>query len=249
MTIGIYAIRHSDSGKVYIGKSGNIEHRFWAHRYYLQKVPRSETHTNRHLWNAVQKYGISAFQFKILEIFPAIDEALIAERELFWMDMHNSCDRKHGYNLRRDSSTGMVVHPETLLMRSVFSLGRANPNYGNKWEDWQRERMSMQVKERHKLGIGYNDEWRAKLSVTSSNIWKDEAKKKRMAEKVSVKKQKYDFDQYSRDGQFIRRWSSVKEIVEHNPTYKWQNIYNVCHGHKPTYKGFVWKQVPKGDVV
>lgn len=41
-------------------------------------------------------------------------------------------------------------------------------------------------------------------------------------------------------------WLSVKAIVEANPGYKWQNIYNVCHGHKPSYMGFTWRQIPKG---
>lgn len=245
MTIGIYAIIHRESRKAYIGKSSNIEKRFWAHKYWLQKKPRSEKHTNRHLWNAVQKYGIEAFQFMILEVFLEIDEDIIAERELFWMDMYSSCDRSKGYNLRRDSSTGMQMHTETRLMNSVFNLGRGNPNFGNRWNDSQRERMSKQVKQRHKDGIGYNDEWRAKLAITSANIWKDETKKKRMAEKVSKKKEKYDFEQYNLAGELLRRWPSVKNIVSENPGYKWQNIYSVCNGYKPTYMGFVWKKVLK----
>lgn len=31
MTIGIYVIEHVASGKRYVGKSVNIEARFWAH--------------------------------------------------------------------------------------------------------------------------------------------------------------------------------------------------------------------------
>jgi hypothetical protein len=63
-----------------------------------------------------------------------------------------------------------------------------------------------------------------------------------MAKKVSEATVKYYIDQYSKDGQFIRRWSSVKEVIENNQSYKWQQIYSVCSGHKPSIYGFVWKK-------
>ena len=67
----------------------------------------------------------------------------------------------------------------------------------------------------------------------------------RMRKKVSIAVKKYRFQQYTRDGEFIREWESVKEIVAENPGYKWQNIYSVCNGYKKTYMGFVWKKVLK----
>lgn len=90
----------------------------------------------------------------------------------------------------------------------------------------------------------YGDEWRRRQSEASTRTWEDHDKRRAMATKVSKAKEKYDYLQYARDGvTLIRRWGSVKEIVSENPEYKWQNIYNVCHGHKPTYRGFIWKQI------
>ncbi|MER8924279.1 GIY-YIG nuclease family protein [Mesorhizobium sp. M0859] len=109
MTIGIYCIRHVESGKRYIGKSIDIERRWYAHRTKAD---------NRHLANSIKKYGLDAFAFEILESFTDCDEDRIADRELHWIDHFNTCDRRFGYNLRRDSATRMFVHEETRQRQS-----------------------------------------------------------------------------------------------------------------------------------
>jgi group I intron endonuclease len=77
----------------------------------------------------------------------------------------------------------------------------------------------------------------------SHTYWKDNPEAtKEMAKKVSEATTKYYINQYSKDEQFIKRWNSVKEITEQNPSYKWQQIYSVCSGHKPSIYGFVWKK-------
>ena len=48
--------------------------------------------------------------------------------------------------------------------------------------------------------------------------------------------------QYSKDGEFINKFDSIKSIIEENPSYKWQNIYSVCNGYKKSYMGFIWKK-------
>lgn len=238
---------HLGTGKRYIGKSVNVEARISQHRYSLTRPARNKKHTNRHLHAAVQKYGWDAFSVEILESFSAVDEAHIAARELFWMDHFQTCDRSKGFNLRRDSATRMIVHDETRALNSAATNGFANPNYGNFWSEDQRNRMSEIAKARHASGEFYGDEWKAKQSIASTETWKDLEKRQAMGRKVAVKKRKYDYLQFTREGEFIRRWSSVEEIISANPTWKWQNIYNVCHGHKPTYQGFVWRQEPKSD--
>lgn len=247
MTVGIYAIRHVESGKRYIGKSVNVEYRLIQHKSLLTKPIRSKD-CNRHLYNAVQKYGWHKFVTEVVEKFDHIDEAHIAARELFWMDEYNTCDRKYGYNLRRDSSTKMIVHEETRALQAISMLGEGNPNYGNNWSETQKDAMRLTQQLRHIMTDAYGEDWRKRQSEAQRTRWENTPPEKRaaMAEKVSNSKIKYDYEQYDRTGEIlIRTWSSVKEIVSENPTWKWQNIYSVCHGHKPTYRGFVWRQVPK----
>ena len=80
----------------------------------------------------------------------------------------------------------------------------------------------------------------------SHTYWKDNPDAtKKMAKKVSEATVKYYIDQYTKDGEFIKRWNSVKEIIEQNQFYKWQQIYQVCSGYKPSMYGFVWKKIVK----
>jgi group I intron endonuclease len=81
---------------------------------------------------------------------------------------------------------------------------------------------------------------------SSHTYWKDNPEAtKEMAKKVSESKIQYYIEQYTKDGQFIKKWDSVNKIIELNPSYKWQQIYSVCSGYKPSIYGFVWKKVVK----
>ncbi|RWX70415.1 hypothetical protein EN780_03205 [Mesorhizobium sp. M4B.F.Ca.ET.089.01.1.1] len=119
MTIGIYSILNLVDGKRYIGKSIDIERRWDQHR---------KGQTNRHLHNAFKKYGLASFRVEILEQFEVVDEHALAERELAAMDIYKTCDRRFGYNLRRDSSSGMIVHEESRARMSLSHLLREPPS-------------------------------------------------------------------------------------------------------------------------
>lgn len=239
--IAIYAIVCKVNNKRYVGKSRNVKKRFSAHKCDLKRETRRKD-CNRHLFSSVKKYGIENFDFVILEEFQSISEDDLKNKELYWMDFYNSCDRGFGYNLRRDSSTKTTVSDETKLIKSMSNKGEKNPNYKNKWSDAQKQRMSEIAKERHKSGLYYGAEWKAKSSIKSTLIWKDKAKRMKMAEKVKLAKRQYMFHQYDLNDNFIKTWDSVEDIIFSNPTWKWQNIYSVCNGYKPTYRGFKWKK-------
>lgn len=249
MTIGIYCIRNKINDKKYIGKSINIEHRFSAHRAVLVKTERDKKKTNRHLYNAVQKYGLDNFEFMILEIFMGIDEQELKDRELHWMDFYRSYDRDFGYNLRRDSSTASIVHQETRGIFSTIFLGDKNPNYGNKWTEEQKSRMSEIKSQQFKDGIYdwmQSPEWKVKLSENAKLLWKDEAKKAAMAEKVAEAKSTLMFYQYCKySGELIRIWNSMREIMTEHPDWHDKAIYSVCNGYKKSYLGFTWKSEEK----
>lgn len=241
MTIGIYAIINNIDGKCYVGKSVNVERRLSTHRSLLGKDKITPKQTNRKLFNAVKEHGIEYFVFNIIETFNVIDESLIAERELFWMDFF----KKAGgvYNLRRDSSSGMIVHDETRKLLSARSSGENNPNYGNKWDEHKKQRMSELKSQQHSNGV-YGDDWRSKISVASSKMWSENPDtKRRMALKVKAKKHVYNFIQMTESGDVIKVWDSVDEILNVHPDWKWQNIYSVCNGHKKRIYGFKWKKV------
>lgn len=238
---GIYEIRNKIDNKRYIGKSKNINKRFASHKYYMKKTEFKKKMINRYLHYAAQKYGIENFEFNILENCEDYSEDQVKDIELFYMDLYQTCNRKFGYNLRRDSSSKHFVSDETRRLQSISQTGEKNGNYGNYWSDEQKEKASQIAIKRHQEG-SYGDEWKKKLSKASSELWKDESKKQRMAEKLSKKKQKYDFYQYDKNNNVIKKFESIKQIITENPNYKWQNIYSVCNGYKKSYMGFIWKK-------
>lgn len=241
MTIGIYAITHIPSGKKYIGKSINIERRLIAHKHSLLSSVRSKD-TNRHLYNTVQKHGWEEFSTEVIECFGSVDESMIAERELYWMDFYNTTDRKHGFNLRRDSSTKMIIHSETRELMAG-RVGEKNPNFGKKWTHSMREKMSKIASVRHASGKFYGDEWKKCQSERSSNFWENHPDVKLIVgQKVSIKKTKYKITQYTKEGEFVSEWIGMRELLIANPTYKRGGIYSVCSGEKPSMYGFIWKK-------
>jgi group I intron endonuclease len=241
MTSGIYCIEHVVSKKKYIGKSVNIEGRFSAHKWQLKSIDRKKD-CNRYLFAAVKKYGLTAFKFYTIE---QCERAFLPERELYWMDFYNSCDGDFGYNLRRDSSSGMEVSQRTIEIMKEIHKGDKNGNFGNRWSVEQKARMSEIAKRRHIEGF-YKNGWKEKLSKKSIKTWSNQEKRERLGVAVSKSLQKKNaFWQLTREGWPVKRWEIVEEIIAANPGYKWQNIYAVCNGYKPTYMGFKWQKVRK----
>lgn len=245
MTTGIYCIRHIVSNKRYIGKSINIERRLAQHKYHLQKLKPRKKAINRYLHAAVMKYGWNAFICEVLEKLP-IDENIIGERELYWMDHFDSCNSKYGYNLRRDTSTGMIVHESTRQLQSKNNKGNLNNNYGNHWTPEMKSRMSKIKKEQHASGEIYDQQWRDRQGETSREFWANNPDKVTvMAAKVSAKKQQYRFRQLDCDGKLVKEWDTVDDIIKANPSWKWQNIYSVCNGYKKRIYGYKWEKIER----
>lgn len=107
---GIYCIRNIINNKVYIGKSKNIYLRISKHLSAFRKGTKGEH--NDYFYNSWNKYGEENFEYFVLE-YLNLDEKLLKERELYWMNIYNSYNSKYGYNLRRDSCTNMIVHVRT----------------------------------------------------------------------------------------------------------------------------------------
>ncbi len=77
------------NGKVYIGKSKNIYKRYCRH---LSKSNPGTTSFSV----AMRKYGINNFDFFILETCRIED---LDQNEVKWISLHNSTDKRNGYNI------------------------------------------------------------------------------------------------------------------------------------------------------
>lgn len=210
---GIYKIENRVNGKVYVGKTVNFRKRYVS--YKASYYNRTERQINSYLMNSIDKYKPENFTFSILESC-SID--YLAERELFWMVELESTNLEKGYNLRMDSSTGMITHDST------------------------REKISNRLKKEYAEGT----RTREAVSEWATNLWKDEELKDQMRQQVSESRRSF-FIQNTKDGKVVAVWNGINQIMNHNRDYKWQNVYAACNGSKKNYRGFLWKRVDELD--
>lgn len=70
---GVYMIKNILNGKRYVGSSSNLRRRLCSH---LSKL-NNNTHTNKHLQSAYNKYGQKSFQFIILEYCENVRDTIL----------------------------------------------------------------------------------------------------------------------------------------------------------------------------
>lgn len=210
---GIYLIRNIINGKIYIGKARCIYKRIKQHITSLNRKIRS--HENDHFIASWHKYGKNSFSYIVLEYLP-LDEQIVSQKEIEYIDKYESLNPKKGYNKRYDSSTGLIVSQET------------------------RKKLSNSQKSRYE-----NPEERRKLSLISKTFWKNNPDKlKIMAEKVANKIRLYKIGKFDYNTlELLEIFNTRKELEISNPDYYIQAIIGCCGGTKKSYKGFKWKYI------
>ena len=119
MKSGIYCIRHVKTGKCYVGQSVDIAKRFREHRGSIK--------SNDYVVRAINKYGVSAFAFEILEL---CDKSMLDYREMFWIATLGT-KIPNGYNLTDGGGgTGRTLTPDERQKISERMRGTNNPMYG-----------------------------------------------------------------------------------------------------------------------
>ena len=68
--VGVYQIKNTVNGKIFIGSSLNIEGRLNRHRFGLTMG----NHDNKKLQDDVKQYGIDKFSFEVLECLDPSDD-------------------------------------------------------------------------------------------------------------------------------------------------------------------------------
>lgn len=105
---GVYEIKNKINGKRYIGSTiRTFTKRLEHHRCLLRK----NTHKNKHLQRAWNKYGEDNFEFSILEI---VDKCCTLEIEQIYLDACVDC-----YNINPIASGTPDLSKETIEKRSI----------------------------------------------------------------------------------------------------------------------------------
>lgn len=164
---GIYAIRHTESGKVYVGSAKSFDARWRVHRCLLRKG----AHHSPYLQAAWNKHGEQSFVFeKLLVCKP--EHMFMYEQIL--VDGMKAADREHGYNaasiVTPAWNLGKTASPET---RAKISAARAKQVFSDETRAlWSKNRKGRKMPEgfgeftrSHRLGFKHTDQAKAKISA------------------------------------------------------------------------------------
>ena len=137
--IGIYIIRHIDSGRTYVGSSKDVGKRLSTHRRDLRK----EKHSNTPLQNYWNKYGEKSFLF--LYVMETDITALI-EQENMYMEavgilVDGKCSPITGFNINPAGKEGCVSLRK--YGKDHWSFGKPGPVNGKIQSAESRKRMSI----------------------------------------------------------------------------------------------------------
>lgn len=121
--MNIYLIENSVNLKMYVGiTSKSVEARY---RQHLKRVNAGE---NYKLYNAMRKYGVENFTYRLIDV--ASDWQDACKKERFYIAKYNSRDNGYNMTLGGEGQYGLVYTDEMRKARSILSKGEGNPNYG-----------------------------------------------------------------------------------------------------------------------
>jgi group I intron endonuclease len=112
---GIYLIRNTVNGKVYVGQSSHIYRRWREHKKAMRLGYKSYLH------DAMRKHGLDAFEHVVLEL---CDFDTMDEREAYWMAVHHCHDESKGYNYRPAGQAKQAMTPEARARISARLKGK-----------------------------------------------------------------------------------------------------------------------------
>lgn len=182
---GIYAIRHVESGRLYVGSAVNIAARWRMHKSQLRRG----LHHSRYLQAAWGKYGESAFAFEVLELVPNKTHLIV--REDAWIATFDAANAACGFNVCKKARSMLgMKHSEQAKARMRASARRqkapehqaainaalkgrslseeckrllAEARRGTTASDQARQKMSQT-----RIGMRPSEETRAKLSANAT---------------------------------------------------------------------------------
>ena len=177
---GIYKIIHKKSGKYYVGSSMNINigtnSRLNTHLRYLK----SNRHRNDYLQNAWNKYGKTAFEFKIVEIIEPIKEKLLMTEQKY-LDIAKN-EKNNTYNLCFSASGGeLSEYSKIKKSNSLKKTYEKNPSLIENHKKFMKMYFS-NPKNKEYL---HTESYKKKLRTGQRNRFADEFKKQKHLEAMN----------------------------------------------------------------
>lgn len=166
---------------------------------------------NGKMGDAIKQFPFDLCWKKYIEFqTPNKEQALELESEL--MKWYDSVE--NGYNSSEYGSGNYERTDETKKKISESKIGEKNPNFG-----------------KH-----FSEEHKKKLSEALSGHEVSEETRKKISENIPSKQ----VLQFSKNGEFIAEYPSIKEASRQTGCYQ-QHICKCCKGKRKSAGGFIWK--------
>jgi group I intron endonuclease len=222
--IGIYKVQ-SPSGKIYIGQSIDIEHRFREYK----RIYNCENQTR--LLNSLKKYGPQYHTFEIIEV---CDKKVLNKRERYYQDYYDVLS-ENGLNCKltttKDKSGKNSI--ESNIKRSKSMMGKNKGKRPDVSERNKKVHTGKTITEEHRIAIskklkGKPHSYQGERGVT----------------------QRKPVLQFSKDkSKLIREYESLQEAAR-NVGRRAGDIHRVVSGKGSSCAGFYWeyKKMDYGEV-
>lgn len=246
----VYKHTNLSNQKVYIGITHNIKERWRGNGCAYM--------SNRHFWQAIQKYGWDGFSHEIL--FENLSHEEACELEVKLIAQYDAKNRLHGYNKSPGGDSPLVIYygkdhhfygkhlsEEHRKKLSESHSGEKHYCYGKHLPEETRQKIgdanrghSVSEEQREKLrqanlGKKASQETRQKMSLAQKGRVRDES----IGQKISDAKAKKEVVQMSLSGEVIRVWPSVSMAASENNVAS-GSICKCCKGALHSSGGFTW---------
>lgn len=226
----VYMHTNNINGKRYIGISQNPKRRWKNGNGYKTQL----------FGKAINKYGWDNFTHEIL--FTGLTENDACEKEIELISLYNTTDDKYGYNILDGGDiTSCLLRPNS---KRVYQYSLDGDYIG------EYESISEATRQ---VGFGVSECINGRARTAYDFQWFD----KYMGEKVEPKlnrcesislSQSKEVYQYTIDGDFIRKYSSIKEASGINNIER-TGIHNCMKGKQLTHKGYRWYSEYLGEKI
>lgn len=245
MSCGIYKITNP-SGKMYIGRSVNVEKRW---RDYLKLRCKEQAL----IYNSLTKYGVENHTFEIIEL---CDEDALNDREIYYITLFDTLNKNIGLNLREGGGHGKFSEESKKKMGS-WQRGRKfteehkakvrmSKERNNSLRPFLNKHHTQEAKDKiSKAHAGKILSEETKLKIRLVNIGKKQSPET-IAKRITCgdKNGRYGTGiricQFDLKGEFIREFMSGTQILKETG-FSGSNIIKYCKAGKEIIYGYRWK--------
>lgn len=231
--IGIYKITNKETGNVYVGQSTNIERRKKQYTYP------NETKQQIRLNRSIQKYGIEAHEFEILE--ECILE-LLDDREIYWGNFYESLGPK-GLNCKLGQGRGVFSDELKERMKISNSRKRIKPilqyslkgEFIKEWEALKDAEKFLNVDNHSNISACCQ----GKQYTAFGFIWRLKESEE-FPLKIKAAPHKRSVQQFDKTNILIKEWDDYLDAAKKYNIH-FSGISNCCTGKQKSAAGFIWK--------